>query len=142
MTDKEIKKAFDTMKRSLAKEIGIRSGYYCNARQIENRTATLLVCSCTPYEKEIERAKAIDKTVQGYTTWTDEEKAASHNRFLEDIARFQGKMERYKTKGCEFLAVKRAVSESKAYNAFAANFGKVTMDSEIANNCYYIRFHY
>lgn len=143
MTDVEIKKAFDTMKRKLAKEIGISSGYYCKAKQIENRTATLLVCNDTPYETEIERAQAIDERVQSYDTWTDAEKARSHEWSVKTIALYREKLAKYGTKSGELAATREALSNAEAFKAFAACFEEgVTLTTEQANGCYYIRFNY
>jgi hypothetical protein len=142
MAGNEIKKAFDTMKRGLAKEIGISNGYYCKAKQIENRTATLLVCNDTPYEKEIEREQAEDKRVQSFDTWTEAQKARSHARSIEDITRYQQKLAKYQTKENELMTVKEELSKSKAFKTFSANFERVTLTTEAANGCYYIRFNY
>ena len=142
MTDQEIKKAFDTMKRGLAKEIGISSGYYCKAKQIENRTATLLVCNDIPYEDEIASAKAMDERVQSYDTWTDESKARHHSYALDAIARYQARLDKYGTKQGELIAVLHALQGSKSFQNFAAHFDHVSLTTEAKNGCHYIRFNY
>ena len=142
MTDVEIKKAFDTMKRKLAKEIGIKSGYYCKAKQIGNRTATLCVCNDIPYEQEILREQEIDKRIQGYSNWCEDAKACRHADAVKRIAKYQAKLMKYKTKSNEAKSVKETIERSKAFKEFADNFESATITTEEANGLYYIRFNY
>lgn len=142
METKEIKKAFDQMKKALKKELGISGGFTMSQQQIAKRTATLLVCNTMTYDTEIERVNAQDATVQSYETWTDAEKAASHQRAMESIAIYETRKAKYGTKENEVAMTAKAIADSKAFKAFQTAIGKVEMSFEEHDIFYYIRFNY
>lgn len=143
MTDKEIKKAWETMKKELKKETGLESGFTMNAKQIKNRTATFLACNNIPYSEEIERLERDCARVQAYDTWTAEEKAR-HKEYTDgQIERYTKRMEKHGTKENELRNKHDMLVNSKAFKKFAANFDSVTTEFETKENMfYYIRFHY
>jgi len=143
MTDAEIKKAWETMKKELRKELGIEGGFTMSAKQIGNRTATFLVCNNRPYEEEIRLANKDIEKVMAYTSWTEEEKARSRAYNEERIAHYTAEMEKYGTKENELKVTHEAILNSKAFQKFAGNFETVTTEFETRENfLYYIRFSY
>lgn len=142
----EIKKAFETMKKELKKETGIYGGFVMNAKQIENRTATYIVCNLIPYEKEIEDAKYWDGVVQGYKTWTDEAKARRHSENMARIATLEDMIAKYGTKMNEGKERITKILESKAFEKFSTTLGGVKTSTEIKTDYgvdfLYLRFRY
>lgn len=139
----EIKKAFEQFKKEVKKELGIKYGFSMTAKQIKNRTATFCICNTIPYERQIEYSKEVDAKVQGYESWTDEEKRVSHERHLEEIARYEAELAQYGTKENLMKEVTTAIVNSKAFERFQQNIGgKVYWSNEEMDICYYIRFDY
>lgn len=138
----EIKKAFEQMKKDLAKEVGISGGFTMSAKQIKNRTATYCVCNNIPYEEQIAREKASDERVQGYTTWTDEEKANSHARSVETVKRYEARLAEFGTKENEAKVKMERIVNSKAFKKFSDEVGGCECNIEQMDIAYYIRFNY
>lgn len=143
MTNAEIKKAWETMKKELKKELGIEGGFTMNAKQINNRTATYMACNNRPYEEEIRIAKETIEKVMAYTTWTEEEKARSKANTENWIEKETERIKKYGTKENELKMIHEEIVTSKAFQKFASNFEKVTTEFEEKENfLYYIRFNY
>ena len=143
MTNTEIKKAWETMKKELKKELGIAHGFTMNAKQINNRTATYLVCNNIPYEEEIKREKDSNARVQAYDTWTEEAKAKYNAETERWVTQHEERLAKYGTKENEHRMVHEELVNSKAFKKFASNFENVTTEFETKENwLYYIRFHY
>lgn len=139
----DIKKAFEQMKKDLFKETGIKGGFVMNKKQIENRTATYLLTNhFWPYEEDIRRTKESDARVQAYTTWTDEEKARSHERALRQIEAYERLIRDYGTKENLARVLMDKVVKSKAFAKFQEAVGKTTYRIEDKDDCYYLRFNY
>ena len=142
MTNTEIKKAWETMKKELKKESGITYGFSMTAKQLNNRTATYCVCNDSPYEEEIKREQKSMERIQSYDSWTAEEKANSCARSEENIAYYRAQLEAYGTKENKVIIELEQLLASKAFKKFASNFEQVITDTEHTNGCYYIRFTY
>ena len=144
MTAQEIKKAFNTFKKELAKETGHSGGFTMSGRQIELRTATYLVCNILPYDTEIERCRKTVEKVLGYDTWSDEAKERTKQEYAGYIAGYEARKAKYGTKENELLMTLKEVENSGAFKKFASNFEQVTLTTETGSDgfCYYIRFHY
>lgn len=142
----EIKKAFEQFKKELKKETGIFGGFVMNRAQIAKGTATKLVCNTISYEKEIEEVVYYDEKVQGYETWTDEEKARRHTRNLERIAYLNGEIEKYGTKTNFANDEVERIVNSKAFQKFSETAGGVKYGTEIKTefgvDYIYLRFYY
>lgn len=142
MTNAEIKKAWEMMKKEIKKELGFEGGFTMSQKQINNRTATFLVCNTIPYETEIRRTQEIINRVMGYDSWTDTEKARSKAKSEECIADYTARMKQFGTKENEVQETLTKVTNSKAFKKFAGNFENVLAEVEEMQDCYYIRFCY
>ena len=144
MTAEEIKKAWNTFKRELKKELPEteRVGFYMSVKQIKNNTATMCLCSTISYEEHIAMAEASIKKVSAYESWTPEEKARNRAYNEERIAHFTERLERYGTMQNECNVVGRQIINSRAFQKFANNFPSISTQYEKANGCYYLRVNY
>lgn len=142
----EIKKAFETMKKELKKEISISGGFTMSAKQIENRTATYCVCNMISYEDEIKYHKAACDRVRSYKNWTDAEK----ERWISDtevwVKYFEDCLEKYGTKENFANEMVNKIVNSKAFAKFCETVSGVRYCTEIKNNSgltvEYLRFYY
>ena len=143
LTNEEIKKAWETMKKEIKKELGTTYGFTMNKKQIENRTATACICNNISYEREIAHAYNSIERIQAYDTWTEQEKADNKERNEQLIARYNEKLAQFGTKENEAITSLNQIENTKAYKKFVATMGgDVTMTIELKNDCYYIRFNY
>lgn len=144
MTNENIKKAFNQMKKELEKETGIKGGFVMNKRQIEKRTATYTVCYNQPYDETIDRIIRDDVKVQSYDTWTPEEKANAHKRAMEAIKYVTEREEKFGTIENEVEQTHLTIYNSKAFANFERAIGNaICITKEIDNdNCYKLRFYY
>ena len=143
----EIKKAFETMKKELKKEMGISGGFTMSAKQIENRTATYLVCNLVPWEKEIKYFEDACARVRGYSSWTDEEKARWCNDYETiTIPWFKEQLAKFGTKTAYAENEINRVINSAAFAKFSAEVGGCRWEKEIKTDSgieyVYIRFRY
>lgn len=138
----EIKKAWEQMKKDIKKELGISGGFTMSAKQIKNRTATYCINNVIPFEDEIAREKKTDAMVQGYDTWTAEEKARSHARSLETIEAYERRLAKFGTKENEAKYYAEQIVNSKAFAKFQQEVGNVSWNIEQMDICYYVRFNY
>ena len=143
----DLKKAFELMKKELKKETGISGGFTMSAKQIENRTATYLVCNLIPYEKEIARIKASCERVRGYNTWTDAEKERFCNDYEQNwIPYFEKQIEDYGTKENYANVIAERIVNSKAFSKFSETIGGVRYHLESKResglDVMYLRFNY
>lgn len=122
MEGNEIKKAWNAFKREIKKETGIDfSGCcYMNKKQIENGTATILLCNDVPFEAEVQRLRKTIDTVNGYETWSDDEKKRSVSVCEEEIKRVLSDEERYATKENQANQIAAKVFDSNAFKAMAS----------------------
>lgn len=143
----EIKKAFEVFKKEIAKELNFndwqKSGFTMSKRQIELRTATYMVNTVPSFEHEIEEIEKRDAKVQGYDTWTDEQKARSHADSIHAIGQYQNLKERYGTKANQLAQTKAEIENSKAFAKLMETLGEITLTTYQTENYYnYIRFNY
>lgn len=144
MTAEEIKKAWNTFKRELKKELPEAEtvGFYMNVKQIKNNTATMCLCGTISYEEQIAMAEASIKKVSAYETWTPEEKARNREYQEARIESYKAELEKYGTKQNECNVVGRQIINSRAFQKFANNFPSISTQYEEANGCYYLRVNY
>lgn len=138
----EIKKAFETFKKDLAKETNIKGGFTMSAKQIKLRTATYLSTSLTPFEDQIARVLRDDERVQGYDTWTDEEKGRHHNEALSTVAWYKERLEKFKTPRNLATYEMCSIVASEAFRKLQDEIGQISVDMEDKNGYAYIRFNY
>lgn len=138
----EIKKAFTKMKKSLEKETGLCGGFTMSGRQIANRTATYLVCNDWDFDYEISYYLKSDEKVQGYSSWTAEEKENSHERTMQFVSHLENLKKKYGTKMNQAKETLSILKNSKAFADFQKEVGETELSLELKNGCYYIRFHF
>lgn len=146
MTNQEIKKAWNQMKKDIKKELGedFSYGFTMSAKQLENRTATYCIRLATTYEWDIDCVESEDARIQA---WEDrdqetiERKARIHAEHLEKIERIRAKIAKFGTKENEVAEITTKVVTSKAFKKFSDVVGGVEWEPEV-KDCYYIRFHY
>lgn len=138
----EIKKAFETFKKEIKKELGLSGGFTMSAKQIANRTATQIVVADIPFQTFIDQTIREDERIQSYDTWTDAQKARSHEEHIERIRRLGHRLNVYGTP--YNMAVRRMcdIAASEAFRKFQENVGQTSLNVEQMNGAYYIRFNY
>lgn len=149
MNTNEIKKAWNTFKKEIAKEISfdLTGCCYMNKKQLETGTATILLCNDIDYDWEIARQrKSIDK-VNGYDTWTAEEKKNNEERCMARIRSEEADKAKYGNKANEAETKAAELTGSKAFKKLAEVIGLSTFDLEFITkyeglNAYQIRIHY
>ena len=147
ISDKEIKKAWDTMKKELKKEFkntrALHYGFVMNAKQIKNRTATFTATGCWEYDRFITYHENEIKKVMSFETWTDEEKQRSKARDEESIEILKEKKATYGTIANEAKAYYEMIKNSEAFSKFSKAVGNAEMYIEKDNEGFYrIRFAY
>lgn len=147
MTNEEIKKAWNTFKRKVAKEteLGGVPSYYMNIKQMANRTATMGIYhyDLEDWSYYINRENKDLAKIMTYDTWTDEEKARSKKYRDERVACWTELTEKYGTQKNYADAIVKAVLESKAFKEFCDKVGDVTYTFETDRyNTLFVRLHY
>ena len=147
LTDAEIKKAWDTMKKELKKEFknvdGLHGGFVMNAKQIKNRTATFTATGWESYEERIADYIKGHETVMTYDSWSDKAKQDHKVRTEEKIAYTKAKKAQFGTIENEAETYFNMIQSSKAFAKFCKTVGKVEMHREKnADQCNIIRFTY
>ena len=141
----EIKKLFTKFKKDGIKEgLNINGCCYMTAKQLENRTATILLVACPDfsYESEIDSIVNTIERVKGYDTWTPEEienSVRSSTRRLENVKRL---LKTFGTKANEADYECKQVVSSNAFKVFASAVGAVQTSVEKNKNGYYLRLSY
>ena len=146
----DIKKAFNNFKKNIVKEgLDLNGRCYMTAKQIANRTATILICTDQAYEKEIERERKSTTQVMAYDSWTDEEKARSKASYDEKIAMYESEMKKFGTKENEFKVTMEQIESSNAFRTFCKDAeieDTVRLSMEMKNQygmgLYYVRIDY
>lgn len=146
----DIKKAWNNFKKDIKKEGLDLSGLcYMTAKQIANRTATILLCNAIPYEEEIERTLKSIAKVQSYDSWTDEEKARAKKRDEETIAVYEAEMKKFGTKENEAKVTSEQIVSSKAFKTFCEDAEiedtvstNIEMQTQYGINLHYLRITY
>ena len=141
----EIKKLFTKFKNAGVKEgLDINGCCYMTAKQLEKRTATILLVVCPDYSYESEIDSIVDtiERVKGYDTWTPEEienSVRSSTRRLENVKRLQ---KTFGTKANEADYECKRIVSSNAFKAFTSAVGAVQTSMEKNKNGYYLRLSY
>lgn len=138
MTNKEIKKAWNTMKKEIELELGIKYGFTMTNKQIENRTATYLVCNDFTYEEEIEReTNSMNKAIENGND------ISYHEENLKELNELKNK---YCTKDNQVASMIKVITNSNAFKKFEKVVGKVSCFTEVKYQLgvgyIYIRFVY
>ena len=149
MTPTEIKKAWNTFKKEIAKEVnfGMTGCCYMNAKQIANGTATICLCCDIEYDVEITRSRATIERVNGYTSWTDEEKKRSEKNSLESIANYENLKATYGNRANEAKTKATEITSTAAFKKLAQAISIQHFETELVKkweglNQYQIRIHY
>ena len=149
MNANEIKKAWNTFKKEAKKELSFSTNGCCymNAKQIANGTATIFLCCDIEYDKEIAYHRASIAKVNGYDTWTDEEKKRSEEHNLEMIAYYERLKATYGDRPTEAEKKAGEIFFSAAFRKLADAIGIKDTELELVKkweglNQYQIRIHY
>ena len=149
MTPIEIKTAWNTFKKEAKKQISfdMTSCCYMNAKQIANGTATIAICNDIEYDTEIARQHRTIEQVNGYTSWTPEEKQRSEAHSLARIAEYEADKATYGTKANEAQTKAVEITSSAAFIKMAKTIGVHAFELELVKkwegmNLYQIRIHY
>lgn len=149
MTANEIKNAWNVFKKEIAKEMpfSLTGCCYMNAKQIQNGTATIVLCNDIEYDEDIaDRLRSIER-VNAYTSWTDDEKKRSEASEREAIKYLESTKATYGTKANEAKIKAEAITNSKAFKKLAAAIGIKGAELEFTHkwaglNIYQIRIAY
>lgn len=149
MTHTEIKKAWNTFKKEIAKEIDfdLTGCCYMNQKQIENGTATITLCNDIEYDTEVSRLHADIEKINGYSSWTAEEKQRSEKHNLDLIAKQEAKKAAHGTKANEAQAKATEITCSAAFIKMAKAIGVHAFELELVKkweglNVYQLRIQY
>lgn len=136
MTAQEIKKAFDTFKKELNKETGIKGGFTMNCRQIENRTATWL----------ISRAESYEASIAEFEAWAKKSDKFISAEGARRVEYFKAEREQYGTKENYIATMIDRMTGSKAFKKFCETVGNVKFHKEVSEYdgvmFVYLRFNY
>lgn len=141
----EIKKLFTKFKKDGIKEgLNINGCCYMTAKQLENRTATILLVACPDYsyEREIDDIADSIERVKGYDTWTPEQIEACVNRETLRSERVKKLLKTFGTKSNEADYECKQIVSSNAFKAFTSAVGAVQTSVEKNKNGYYLRLCY
>ena len=146
----DIKKAWNNFKKDIKKEgLDLNGLCYMTAKQIANRTATVLLCNAIPYEEQIEHVIKEMEKVQSYDSWTAEEKARDKKRSEETIAAYEAEMKKFGTKENKAKVTSEQIVSSKAFKTFCENAEiedtvstNIEMQTQYGINLYYLRIMY
>ena len=149
MTANEIKKAWNTFKKEVQKEVkfDMTGSCYMNAKQIANGTATIALCNDHEYDYTINYYREEIKRVNSYTSWTDEEKKRSEARTLESIREQESDKATYGTKVNEAKVKSDEIINSEAFKKLTKVINIQHTEIEFIKkwegmNVYQIRIHY
>lgn len=149
MTANEIKTAWNTFKKETKKEISfdMNGCCYMNAKQIANGTATICLCCDIEYDDEIKHHRNSIEKVNGYDTWTDEEKKRNEAHNMEMIAHYEHLKATYGDRANEAGTKAAEITNSAAFNKLAKAIGIQHFEVEFIKkweglNAYQIRIHY
>lgn len=143
MTNSEIKKAWETFKKEIKKELHLDYlGFYMSSRQINNRTATIRICNHIAFETEIKRDQDSIEKVMGYDTWTEEEKMRTKAYYESTISEKKALMARFGTKENMLKMISNEIINSKAFQKFSEKFTSISTCFDEMDICYYLRINY
>lgn len=125
MNATEIKKAWNTFKKEIAKEIDLdlTGCCYMNAKQIENGTATITLGLDWGYDAEIENLR---KSIAYYRTWDGDNKERGERYardYEEKITALEARKATYGTRENEHLQDVEKITTSAAFKKLANTIG-------------------
>ena len=138
----EIKKAFKKFQKDCQKETGfdLTGCCYMTKRQMQNNTATIIICNSISYETLIQYyANSISKAMD----WDDtkERKASIVESNLKYLSRLSADFSQYGTKENYFQKMCEKILNSKAWETFSTQYN-VTMCREEDDSVMRIRLFY
>jgi hypothetical protein len=149
MTNTEIKAAWNIFKKEAKKEItfDMTGDCYMNKKQIENGTATIVLCNDIEYDTDIAHYKMYIDRVNAYETWTDDEKKRNEEYNLDNIRRIERSKNRYGSKVKEAEIKYSEIVNSPSFKKLVKTIGVSAVEMELARkweglNVYQVRIHY
>lgn len=149
MTANEIKTAWNTFKKEIAKELDLdlTGCYYMNKKQIENGTATITLMLDWSYDREISYYL---RNIENYSSWDGENKERGERyarEYREKIAEVEAKKAAYSTRENEAKYVAEQITSSDAFKKLAAAIGIQRTHIDMGKysssiNTYQVRIHY
>lgn len=140
----DIKKAWNQLKKDLKLEgIDLTGRCYLTAKQLQNRTATMLIVNSIPYEKEISESIDSLKDVLN-SDCSDCEKVENAKYYTKQTGTIAANMAKYGTKENEYNKVVKSILNSNAWNRFVSivGNGNVTTCKEQKDIFLYLRINY
>lgn len=149
MNANEIKNAWNTFKKEIAKEIDLdlTGCCYMNKKQIENGTATISLCIDWSYEDEIARHL---REIERFSSWDGENKERGEryiSEHRERIADVEARKATHGTRENEVKAWFEQITNSVAFKKLATTISIQSTDLELGKSygssaLYQIRIHY
>lgn len=150
MAANEIKKAWNTFKKEITKEIttfNLTGACYMNQKQLANGTATISMAADIPFDTEIARCYRSIERVNGYSSWTDAEKKKNEEYYTRCIKAYEHLKATYGTPANEAETEYLAITSSKAFQKLAEAISIKRTELELVNkgrglDVYQVRIHY
>lgn len=125
MTANEIKKAWNTFKKEIAKEIDLdlTGCCYMNQKQIANGTATITLGLDWSYDREI---AWYGRRIAEFSTWDGENKERGEcyiKEYSEKLADLEARKATHGTRENETLSKVEKITSSAAFKKLAATIG-------------------
>ena len=138
----DIKKAWNQLKKDLKSEgIDLIGGCYLTAKQLQNRTATILINNNISYEDEM--LEAVDGLKMLLNSdRNDCEKVKNSKYYAEKMEFIASNMTKYGTKENEYNETVNDIISSNAWNRFISIVGNVTTCKEQKEIFLYLRVNY
>lgn len=136
MTNELIKKEWNKLKKELTKgndPYGLKGCMYMMKKQLENRTATIMLANAFTYEEMIEYYKERIEALPNSNKLAEYEQGLAHYTSL---------LERFGTRANEAKWKVEEITSTKAWEAFAEAVGVDSLRTEEMQNCLYLRINY
>ena len=137
------KKDFEQFKKAIKKEDKWfdTCAFYMTKRQELLHTATVTLVGNFSYESQIKYYKDSIERVDGYDTWTQEEKDKNREYCLNNIQKYEDRLATYGTPEEEAQVRFEQLKNTNAFKKLAAM--GVTIELVLdSKDCYSARFHY
>lgn len=141
----EVKKLFTKFKKDGIKEgLNINGCCYMTAKQLANRTATILLVECPnySYETEIKDITETIERVKGYKTWTPQQIEQSVNSDIRRLEHVKNRLNTFGIKANEAVYECKKIVSSNAFKAFVESVGAVQTHMETTRNGIFLRLSY
>lgn len=125
MTNEMIKKAWNTFKKEIAKEIDLdlTGCCYMTAKQIANGTATITLGLDWSYDDEI---ACVRRDIAYFSTWDGDNKERGQryaNEYREKLAKIEARKATHGTRENETSAKAEQITSSAAFKKLASTIG-------------------